>query len=241
MKNVTAVLSMLHESADRNSATRMFRHDPVLSWTLDRIRRSARIESLAILCWEDQSEAVMPAAEEAEAHMLVKGPRHAIGIVEATASAQKFADGWRGGLHSTCEFDRGFYATWLDEIARNLESEAILLIDPSSGLVDSEILDATIDKARIYHDCEIFFTPGRPGVSGRADPCRSAWRLAKVNTHPGKLLHYMPEQPARDPIGGEGCVAVPLSVARTTRRFKLDSQRQIDRITHAAVSLNGTS
>jgi spiro-SPASM protein len=65
-------------------------------------------------------------------------------------------------------------------------------------------------------------------------------RLGKANMHPGRLLHYMPEQPCRDPIGGEGCVAVPTSVARTTRRFKLDSQRQIDRITAAAVSLNGT-
>ena len=37
-QNVTAVLSMLHEPADRNSATRTFRGDPVLAWTLERVR-----------------------------------------------------------------------------------------------------------------------------------------------------------------------------------------------------------
>src|SRR5262245_3648076 len=113
MNNVTAVLSMLHEPAERNSATRLFRQDPVLCWTLDRLGRCEKLNGVAILCWEDQEEAVTPLAAEAHANILVKGPRQSVPSIESVAAAQKFADSWRGGLQSTCEFDRGFFAPWV--------------------------------------------------------------------------------------------------------------------------------
>ena len=112
MKNVTAVLSMLHEPPDLaaallpraqrlNSATRLFRQDPVLAWTLDRLCRSKRLGSIAILCWEDQIESVRPIAEEHDACVLMKTPRIAQPLIEAVAAAQRWADGWRGGLLGT--------------------------------------------------------------------------------------------------------------------------------------------
>src|SRR5690242_5690504 len=119
MKNVTAILSMLHEPAELNSATRLFRQDPVLNWTIDRLSRSKGVDAIAILCWEDQAAAIEPIAREGHADMLVKGPRQTIAPIEAVAAAQKFADGWRGGLLSTCEFDVGFYAPWCNEIAQH--------------------------------------------------------------------------------------------------------------------------
>jgi spiro-SPASM protein len=64
-------------------------------------------------------------------------------------------------------------------------------------------------------------------------------KLASVQLHPGRLLHYLPDQPMRDPLGGEGCVAIPTPVARSTRSFRLDSDRQINRLTDAAIHLNG--
>ena len=47
---VVAVLSMLHESADRNSATRAFRGAPVLAWTLKRLASADRVGGVAVLC-----------------------------------------------------------------------------------------------------------------------------------------------------------------------------------------------
>jgi Iron-sulfur cluster-binding domain len=240
MKNITAILSMLHEPAERNYATRLFRQDPVLSWTIDRLSRSARLDGVTVLCWEDQVESIEPIAAEGHADMLVKGPRQTIPSLEAVAAAQKFADGWRGGLLSTCEFDIGFYAPWCDEIAKHDDSDAVFLIDPASGLVDYQILDATIEHAESHVDCEILFSQAAPGLSGALLRTSLLAKLAKAATHPGRMLHYMPDQPVRDPIGGEGCVTIPTPIARTTRRFKLDSQRQVDRITDASVSLNGT-
>jgi radical SAM protein with 4Fe4S-binding SPASM domain len=52
-------------------------------------------------------------------------------------------------------------------------------------------------------------------------------QLANADQHPGKLLHYLPDRPSRDPIAGEACVEVPTELARTTRHFKLNSARQI--------------
>jgi hypothetical protein len=231
---------MLHESPDRNSATRVFRQDSVLSWTLDRLSRAKRLKHIAMICWEDQVQDVAPLADEAGAFVLTKGPRTNIVSIEAIAAAQRWADGWRGGVLSTCDFDLGFHGPWTEEVANNLDSEAVVLIDPASALVDPGLIDAAVDRAIEQENAELFFAPVAPGLGGALLKRSLVKRLAQTSIHPGRMLHYMPEQPMRDPLGAAGCVDVPMAAARTTWRFKLDSDRQIDRIAAASVSLNGT-
>ena len=90
MKNVTAILSMLHEPADLNSATRRFRQDPVLTWTLDRLTRSERIGTLAILCWDDQTEAVATACEHTDRVAVIsKGARQVLPGMNAITTARR--------------------------------------------------------------------------------------------------------------------------------------------------------
>jgi hypothetical protein len=237
--NVTAVISMLHEPAGRNSATRRFRHEPVLRWTLDRVTRARNIDNVAILCWEDQLDAVQIHAEASGAYIMTKGPRIVLPTVEAIAAAQRWADGWRGGLLSTCDFDQGFYAKWIDELATRMEADTIVLVDPSVGMIDPQLIDEAIKHARSRPALELCFAPAAPGLAATVIRSELVKQLATNNGHPGRLLHYMPEQPCRDPLGGEGCAAVPAPVARTTARFKLDSDRQIERLSAAWVSLNG--
>jgi hypothetical protein len=238
--NATAVLSMLHESRERNSATRCFREDAVLSWTLDRLSRAKSLKHIAIICWEDQLPDVAPLADEASAFVLTKGPRTNIVSLEAIAAAQRWADGWRGGLLSTCDFDLGFHGAWAEEVANNLEADAVVLVDPASGLVDPMLIDAAIERAMNQEQAELIFSPVAPGLGAPLIRRSLLQRLASTTLHPGRMLHYMPEQPMRDPLGGAGCVEVPTSAARTRWRFKLDSDRQIDRIAAASVCLNGT-
>jgi radical SAM protein with 4Fe4S-binding SPASM domain len=237
--NVTAVLSMLHEPADRNSATRLFRGRPVLRWTLDRLQRSQRVTSTAILCWDDQLEAVVPVAEELRTDVLSKTPRVAVPEIESVAASRRWADGWRGGLLGTCEFDRGFHAGWTDEIATKLGSDVIVLADPSAGLIDPGLVDALIVHANEHPDVELCFMPAAPGLSATLVQLALLKRLATAKTHPGRLLHYSPDTLSREPLAGEACAPVPTSVARTTDRFTLDSDRQINRIAAATISLNG--
>src|SRR5579871_3403767 len=101
MNNPTAILSLLHESAQSNSATRLFRDEPVLRWTLKRLAASQRLKSIKILCWDEQAEAVQGSAGEINA-IISKGPRSSLRELDAITTARNWSDGWRGGLLSTC-------------------------------------------------------------------------------------------------------------------------------------------
>lgn len=239
MRHVSAVLSMLHEPPGHGSATRLFRGDPVLSWTLQRVNRARGVGTATVLCWEDQLPDVQEIAAEACAYVLAKGPRQSIAAVEAVAAARRWSDGWRGGPLGTCEFDLGFHARWIAEIAATLDSEAVLLVDPASALVDPVLLDGIIAHAQSHAQSDLVFSQAAPGLSGALLRCKLLERLASAGTHPGRLLHYLPDAPARDPIGTESCAPVPTPVARSLHRFKLDSDRQIARIAAATLSLNG--
>ena len=241
--NVTAVFSMLHEAPSsgpvQNSATRLFRAAPVLHWALERTERAKRIGSAAILCWEDQLPAVLPVAGEQRAYVLTKGPRVALPEVDAVTAARHWADGWRGGLLSTCHFDSGFYGPWHLEVAQRVGSDALLLVDPASGLVDPILLDRLVAHAEEHTEVELCFCAAAPGLGGALLRRGLLERLAAAKVHPGRLLHYLPDQLSREPLAGNGCLAVPAAVARTTLSFSLDSRRQIDRIEAGTVSLNG--
>lgn len=242
--NVTAVFSMLHEAPSegpaQNSATRLFRTAPVLRWTLERTSRAARVGSTAIICWEDQLSAVLPIAEEQRAYVLTKGPRIALPEVESIAAARKWTDGWRGGLLSTCHFDLGFYGPWHREVAQRLDSDAVLLIDPASGLVDPALLDRLIAHAAERGEVELCFSAAAPGLGGALVRRGLLDRLAVAKSHPGRLLHYLPDQLSREPLAGNGCLPIPAPLARTTQSFSLNSRRQIALIEAATVSLNGS-
>lgn len=239
VSTVTAVLSMLHEPAERNSATRRFRGEPVLRWTLDRLNRAARVTSVAIVCWEDQLEAVLPLAEQERTDVLAKGPRVVVPELEAVTAARRWADGWRGGLLGTCAFDLGFHAAWFDEVAAQLGSDALLVADPAAGLIDPRLVDELVDHAGAHPDVELCFMPAAPGLSGALLRLPLLKRLAAARAHPGRLMHYAPDTVSREPLAGEACAPVPASVARTTHRFTLDSDRQVARVSAATVSLNG--
>jgi MoaA/NifB/PqqE/SkfB family radical SAM enzyme len=239
MQNVTAVISMLHEGAEQNSARRLFRREPVLSWTLQRLGMSRHVASLAIICWDDQLEQVTPLAAERDAYILSKCPRTVLPSLEAVTAARRWSDGWRSGLLSTCDFDLGFHAPYVREVVEKLNSDALILVDPSAGLVDPKIIDTLVAHAGSRPSVELCFTQAAPGLGGVLLRPALLDRLAAAVVHPGRLLHYLPDQPMRDPISGDGCAPVPTPVARTTRNFKLDSDRQLQRLTDAAIDLNG--
>ncbi|MGB7158705.1 MAG: SPASM domain-containing protein [Tepidisphaeraceae bacterium] len=238
-ERVTAVLSMIHESPLRHSGTRLFRGEPVIAWTLKRLARAQQISSIAILCWEDQLPAIEPIAGEYGADVLAKGPRVSIPAIDAISASRRWADGWRGGLLATCDFDLGFHAPWHREIAQKLEADAILLVDPAAALIDAVLVDALVEHAATRESVELCFSQAAPGLSATLIRKPMLERLAVAKVHAGRLLHYLPDQPMRDPIAGEGCAPVPTPVARTTYGFKLDSDRQLRRTNTATLPLNG--
>ncbi len=238
--NVTAIASMLHEDVDVNSATRSFRGEPVLSWTLRRLQRARHVGNLAIICWDDQLPAVEEIAEEYHAFVLAKGPRSALPGIDFVAASRRWSDGWRGGLGNTCHFDRGFHGPSMLELLTNLESDAALLIDPAAGLLDAELIDRLIEHAAAHETVELSFTAAAPGLTGAIVRRPLLERLAKSATLPGRRLHYRPDQPMRDPIGTDASRPAAVKLARSQHSFLLDSDRQIARISAASLSLNGS-
>src|SRR5665213_562628 len=228
---------MMHESPAANSATRLFRGEPVLRWTLRRIARAAQVKSVAVLCWEDQLDAV--ASEAGTAFVMAKGPRSPLPELDAITAARRWSDGWRGGLLSSCDFDLGFHGPWFSELSKNVGSDGVLLVDPSAALVDPSLLDGLITHADAHPEVELFFVPAAPGLGGALFRTGLLDRLAAAKVHGGRLLHYLPDQLSREPLAGEGCAPAPTAAARTTHRFKLDSDRQIARLSAAMISLNG--
>ena len=236
MTDPTAVLSMIHEAAEGNSATRLFRGEPVLAWTLRRLERSTRLRTMVVICWEDQLVDVEPIAAGHGADVLVKGPRSAIASVEAVAAVRRWCDGWRGDLRGACDFDLGFHAPWVSEAVEKLESSAAVLIDPSAALVDAAIIDALIERAG-RQKAELIFSHTPPGLGGAVVKIALLKRLTDAELHPGHLLHASNEQVGA--VQFDGGLPLPSSVSRAHGSYKLDSNRQIWRITNAMVALNG--
>ncbi|HYO08528.1 MAG TPA: hypothetical protein VER17_06110 [Tepidisphaeraceae bacterium] len=237
MTDPTAVLSMIHESDQRNSATRLFRGEPVLAWTLRRLERSARLAHMVVICWEDQLADVEPVAAGHGANVLVKGPRAPLPSVEAVAAVRRWSDGWRGDLRGACDFDLGFHSPWVKEAVENLDADAAILIDPAAGLVDPVIIDRLIVRAAEQPAIELVFSHTPPGLGGAVVRMPLLKRLAEAELHPGHLLHASNDQVGM--IACDGALPLPAAVHRAHGSFKLDSHRQIWRITNAMVELNG--
>lgn len=237
---VTAVLSMLHEpEAKPGSATRKFRGEAPLAWTLYRLGRCQRLSQSAVICWQDQTDAVRPVTDEMKTRCFSPSPRSANVHLDSVSASRRWADGWRGGLLAACEFDRGFHGPSVNAILIETEADAVLLVDPSSALVDPALIDRLIEHAESQSEIDFCFSQAAPGLSGVLLRKRFIEQLSAGGCHPGALLAYRPDLPMREPISTPSCVPIPTPLARTLHRFTLDSERQIDRISSATIHLNG--
>jgi MoaA/NifB/PqqE/SkfB family radical SAM enzyme len=235
------VISLLHEpaAAAECSATRLFRGQPVLWWTLARLAGARGVEGWTVLCWGDQAEAVAVCVGGSGVKVASKGARNEPAAMQGVTAAARWLDGWRGGLLQTCDFDRGFHAGWVAEVVGEHGGDAAVLVDPASGLVDPQLVTETVAHAGGHPDEGLVFSLAAPGLNGVVVRRALLERLARAGQHPGRLLAYLPDQPGREPIGMTCCAPVPTPVARTTRRFKLDTVRQVRRLGREMESLNG--
>lgn len=233
--NTIVICSMLHEPASLNSATRRFRGEPVLAWTMRRLAMTSRIERVVVLAWDDQLEWLT----EIDLNARACGPRSLSPQMQSITAAQRWADGWRGGLLQTCAFDKGYAPEHIRAAMADEHAEAVVLVDPAAGLVDPAVIDALVAKAE-HGTQDFYFTQAAPGLGGVLLKRSILEKLAADRVPPGKMVHYLPDAPVLDPITSEGCVDVPLEVSRVPDRFTLDSTRQINRLTHALQPLNGT-
>jgi len=236
---ILALLSLLHEPAELNCISRRFREKPVLEWTLRRVRRCAGIAAIGILCWDDQFAQAQAIARDTRAELITEGPRRRIPAIDAISAARRWADGWRGGPLGSSAFDPGFSAPAVRRVMEQLQAESVLLIDPASALVDPALLAAVIEQHRVKPSAEFTFTPAATGLGGMLLTRTLVDRLATAHAHPGRVLHYFPDQVSREPIAQDNCAPTPTTVARSPFRYDLSSRRQIERMEAATADLNG--
>lgn len=236
MSRTVAILSLLHEPANINSATRLFRGKPVLQWTLERVRQASAINEIVVLGWDDQSEGVGALDDSAFESI---GARQVVPDIERVGAAQRWSAGWRGGLLDTCDIDAGYFGPVFARVCQQKTCDSVVVVSAASGLVDPQLLDRLIAH-RDQKETDYCFSAAAPGLSGMVVTTSLLDRLAAAGMHPGKLLHYMPDQAMQDPITGDAACDAPLATMRTLDRFKLDSDRQITRLTSALESLNGS-
>ncbi|MGF1633479.1 MAG: SPASM domain-containing protein [Phycisphaerae bacterium] len=235
-----AVLSMLHEPAGTNSATRHFRGQPVLAWTLSRLEQSVHLHDVVVACWADQLAFLEPLAEDGSASVLNLGERRADPIIERLAAAIRWSDGWRGGILGACEFDRGFNASVVLEAIRQSEATHALLVDPASGLVDPHIIDLLLIDSMKANAAAIHIAPAAAGLAGALLSAEVLQDLQRLNWHPGKLCAYEPRRPVVDPLGQTESFQLDAAVARSMAYLKIDSDRQLSRFDRAFAELNGS-
>lgn len=232
MKTIAAI-SLLHEGPDCPSATRRFRDRPVLAWTIDRLRKVKLLDHLGLIAREEQLSVLrsfeLPIST-------VERPSHN-GVIESTTAAQRWSDGWRGGLLGTCCHDLGFDAGALLRLCEAEQADAVVIVNPAAALVDPELMAGLITHAANHPSAEYVFTPAAAGLNGMLLRRELLTRLAQGNGYPGRLLSYWPDLPGRDPIAKDECAPIPTAVARTLRRFILDSHSQVERLEQALANV----
>ncbi len=84
--------------------------------------------------------------------------------------------------------------------SRRPDADAVLLVDPSAGLVDPDLIDGLIEHAESRPEIDLCFSQAAPGLSGALLRKTLFEQLAVGGAHPGTLLCYRPDLPVHDPI-----------------------------------------
>ena len=230
LDTLLGVCSLLHEPGN-GSAGRTCYDEPVLKLTLERLSDCQFLDGLAVICWQDQQAAAELAAADVGASVLPIGPRDFDRVIHDAAVAQRWSDGWRGGLLSTTPFDAGFHPAAAKMLLDATDASGLVLVDPSSALLDEALIDELITHARCVdpHQCRpgLFFSPAAPGLNGMLLRRDLVGELAKGSRLPGKLLSYDPRSPIIDPLGAEYCYHLEPTISRSLGDFRLRSNAQI--------------
>lgn len=162
---------------------------------------------------------------------------HAPTALQALNEANAFAaaDGNRSDLHALGEQPPGCSAI-----------HSLLLVDPASALLSPELLASLLTHANQLGDAhDVIFHPTAPGLSGAVLRKPFLDRLARatpqqvfpIPIHPGKFLHYFPDNYGRDPLSESPCAPHPTPAARTLHSFLLHTPSQIRRAESCSAGL----
>ncbi len=222
---------MLHE-VGAGSAARACWGRPVLASTLARLGRCEHLDGIAVLCRDDQHEVALRAVGDAATVVPVAVDANDPEL-RTIANAQRWADGWRGGLLGTTPADAGWHAEAALAVADATDANLVVPVPASFALIDPTLVDRLLKHASSQNDGgqgePVFFLPTPPGLCGLAVTREHVETLAAApprQRHPGRVLHYLPDAPRIDPIGLAACPGgVSPLVSQSVADFRLETSR----------------
>ncbi len=201
----------------------------VLQDTLLRLSRCQAVDATAVLCWQEQVDAVQRAADGL-ASVVPVGPQGQDPSLSLVARAQAWSHGWRGGPLATAPADRGWHAQATALVADATDAALVYAVDATFARLDVDLTDALILHAQ-EHRQPVSFTPAPPGLVGlcvrRDEVDRLAATSEPKHRHPGRALHYLPDAPRFDPVGESDSRNGPSWLTLATGDYRIDNDARL--------------
>lgn len=199
---------------------------PALAWTLSRLRAVEGLAGVVAVCPTRQRAVLADVAAEAGAALLgydrPEGPAWR-GMRAARAFGRY---NWRGGLAGTTHFDELYDAPLIEAVAQRTGADSLLLVGGGAALLDVGWASDMVRHHRTQGSASpLCFTQAPPGLAGGLFTVRLLADLAAGQSYPGRVLAYLPNAPAGDPIVRPICRTVPQHVMATAGRFLADTPR----------------
>ncbi len=204
----------------------------VLTHTIDRLQRVAKVERIVLVHPEGQSPDELltqrPAAWRKPiacfAHPGVAGDMFS----PMRVAGRKWAlTAWRGGLGGNGCYDELLPARPLLEALQTHDAPAGLLVGGDWALLDPELCNALCTRhLEAPEAMQFVFNTAPPGLSGAIVGQQLLTQLAdNPMTGFASVLGYQPSRPQADPIGKDVCVQIPAAVRSCCQRFIVDTPR----------------
>ena len=222
--STVAVISLLGDANDVVASARTFEGRPVLARTIDRIAHAGITHSVIVLAWSSDAADIQAVVGE-RATVRDIGPRRPSPWLSAVSAALRWADGWRGGLLGTTEFDRGFDASAIQQVLTEMQADSVLLVSPAAAFVEPVSLQALVERLEADATQPYAFVAGPVGTNAMLLRREAIDELARGNRGPGSLLTYHPDRPTHDPLAKAFAIPIASRVARALERLAPDGSR----------------
>ncbi|MCH8967768.1 MAG: SPASM domain-containing protein [Planctomycetes bacterium] len=213
---------------------------PVLTRTVRRAHAARRLDTLVVVCPEEQYEQVC-ALVDADGVEVRKFDGSDYVAAKAVRVARKWSiESWRGGMGNSCFFDEHTHPALCLTIAAQTGADAIVSIAAGAPLIDPQMIDDIIDHfENESENTKLVFAQSPPGLSPALFSPVLLEEVIKVGMSPGWVNSYRPDQPQRDMINVPACFRPPMAIQAASGRLTSDTRRGFELLQRLAGDTNG--
>ena len=222
---------LLMDATDLDAAARPFLGRPVVGWTLARLARCRRLDTIGIVTDEPARVRELLGAAAPELRVeIIEGVSRDRARSKSIAAGRAWADAsWRGGLAGLTAFDEAFDPVATHAALTRMHADAAVILTPTWGLIDPHLTDELIERhLESPEGNALAFTQAPPGLApavlGRelVEDLAQGQRDGLVFASIGGAVGYLPTRPRHDPIARPSCVQIDPALRGTLARFILD-------------------